>query len=200
MVRVCPIALHYLLGNHKRATRTDTTVAISTERGDTIARRAFEGGELPEAAVDEGVRVDKVGNESGVDRAVDVNLGPALVEEGFDALVEDDEGRGAPGRTAELGIVEVPSPLPPVASSANPTDIGFWRNTEYTFFKKVSPTTQEGAVSVAVLELPSEMSKTAPTQNELPSSTGPRFMSSGLIGHAWPPKDRVTLTWVEQGN
>lgn len=38
----------------------------------------------------------------------------------------------------------------------------------------------------------------APTHIELPSVTAPRFMSSELIGHALPPKERVMLMSVEQ--
>jgi len=97
--------------------------------------------------------------------------------------------------------VEDPPLLPPPApeaSCANPTDIGFWRNTEYTFFKNVSPTTQLGFPDPALV--PRERSNMAPTHIELPCSTGPKFMSCVLIGHAWPPNDKVTLTDVVQGN
>jgi hypothetical protein len=43
-------------------------------------------------------------------------------------------------------VVEVPvEELKPLASCAKPTEAGLARNTEYTFFRKVSPTIQEGA-------------------------------------------------------
>jgi hypothetical protein len=109
------------------------------------------------------------------------------------------EGIGAPGSFADVvGIAVDPLPLlgEPEASAANPTDIGFWRNTEYTFFKNVSPTTQNGPVPV----FPSEISKMAPMQSELPSCKAPRFISCVLIGHAWPPNERAILTSVVQGN
>jgi len=160
-----------LLCRSNQRTARDRRVDASTEKGATIERIAFDpAGEFPDDD---------------------------------DEFVEDPEGSGTPGMEAAVVGAEDPSDDPPLLlapedSCANPTDIGLWRKTEYTFFKNVSPTTQLGAPVPA--SLPRERSNMAPTHIELPCSTWPRFMSSALIGHAWPPKDRVMLSDVVQGN
>lgn len=103
-------------------------------------------------------------------------------------------------------VVEEPLPLgapdPPATleSCANPTEPGLpARKTEYTFFKKESPTTQEGLPEPEGMLLPRLRSKIAPRHCELPRETWPIFMSAALIGQALPPKESVTSTEVEQG-
>jgi len=91
---------------------------------------------------------------------------------------------------------------PPAAeeSWANPMDGGDEaRNTEYTFLRKVAPTTQEGLSPPAGISLPKLKSKTEPTQRRLPLSV-PMFISTVLILHDLPPKAIVTETLVVQGN
>lgn len=110
---------------------------------------------------------------------------PGVDELGEDVPVPEDdwEGNGNSGMVAEDSDGEVDELELATfdASCANPTDTGFWRKTEYTFFKNVSPTTQFGVPAYA--SVPMEISNMAPRHIELPSSTGPRFMSSELMGH-----------------
>jgi len=159
-------------------------------------------GEEPLSVGEPKFGIDRVGNGFKVGAAPDVNGVVGLLDGDADAPGDDFEGIGGrPGREAEVDgdEVEPPPPPPPLPTScANPTDIGFWRNTEYTFFKNVSPMTHVGPSDPT--SLPMVRSNMDPTQSELPSSTGPRFMSSESIDHAWPPNDKVTCTEVEQGN
>jgi hypothetical protein len=92
--------------------------------------------------------------------------------------------------------------LPPVAAESwpNPMDGGEARNTVYTFFRKVSPTTQEGLSPPGGISLPMLKSKIAPMQRELVDDNGPRFISSGLMDHDLPPKAIEMETLVEHGN
>lgn len=62
-----------------------------------------------------------------------------------------------------------PVPVPPAAVDnwANPTDGGEERNTEYTFFRNVSPTTQVGVELSGILLVPRLRSKTAPRHKGL---------------------------------
>lgn len=95
-------------------------------------------------------------------------------------------------------VVEEPLPLgapdPPakLESCANPIEGGSARKTEYTFFKKVSPISQEGLPEPEGMSLPRPRSKMAPRHCELPIEIWPRLMSVAFIGHALPPKESVT--------
>jgi len=95
-------------------------------------------------------------------------------------------------------VVEEPLPLgapdPPATleSCANPIEGGSARKTEYTFFKKVSPTTQEASPGPGEVLLARPISMMAPMHCELPREIWPRFMSVTFIGHALPPKESVT--------
>jgi len=78
---------------------------------------------------------------------------------------------------------------PPAAleSSANPTEAGSDLKTEYTFFRKVSPTTQLGFPPPASMLDPLVRSKIPPTQRSDEELGLPKFISALLIGHALPP-------------
>jgi len=82
---------------------------------------------------------------------------------------------------------------PPAAfdSSAKPIDGGVARNTEYTFLRKTSPTTQLGLPLPPALE-PKLRSKIPPRHWDDCDEVLPRFISSLLSGHDLPPKAIVT--------
>jgi len=93
-------------------------------------------------------------------------------------------------------------PVPPAAVDnwANPTDAGEERNTVYTFFRNVSPTTQVGLLLSGILFEPRLRSKMAPRHKGfLPLLIWPALKSSGLIGHDWPPKPNATVIFGLQG-
>jgi len=69
-----------------------------------------------------------------------------LVEVG----VDDPENDTCTGFGEEVPVEE----LKPLASCAKPTEAGLARNTEYTFFRKVSPTIQEGALELPLVMVP----------------------------------------------
>jgi len=94
----------------------------------------------------------------------------------------------------------VPDEPAAAESWAKPTDGGVIRNTEYTFFKKVSPTTQLGFPDPLTMLLPMLRSNIAPRHRELVRDSWPRFMSVGLIGHNLPPNERLMEMLVVQGN
>lgn len=112
------------------------------------------------------------------------------------------EGRGTPVpvTVAEPIVPEgVPDEPPALLDScAKPTDAGLARKTLYTFFKNVSPTTQLGLPFPLDTEDPRSSTKIPPMH--MLFSITPRFMSSGLMGHAEPPNAMDTLTVVEHGN
>jgi len=60
--------------------------------------------------------------------------------------------------------------------------------------------TQGGFPLPGVMVLPRLRSKIPPTHCVLPVDTGPMFISAGLIGHVFPPKDKLIETLVVQGN
>lgn len=146
------------VGIQRTVTRIDARLAISSKMGDTIERAPFAVKGLSEEReksknniqVGEGSPAESVPLVEGkvkpvVDppRPADVNLVLVLLERDLDALrpVAEVEGRGLPGRAAEVvgADVDPPALLPLLpesepASWANPTDCGVWRNTEYTFF------------------------------------------------------------------
>jgi len=94
----------------------------------------------------------------------------------------------------------VPDPPAAVDNWANPTDAGEERNTVYTFFRNVSPTTQVGLLLSGILFEPRLRSKMAPRHKGLrPLLIWPALKSSGLIGHACPPKANATVIFVLQG-
>jgi hypothetical protein len=64
--------------------------------------------------------------------------------------------------------------------------------------KNVAPTTQFGLPFPLMMLLPRLRSKMPPMHCVLPVETGPRFISTGLIGHVWPPNDMEMLTFVLQ--
>ncbi len=74
---------------------------------------------------------------------------------------------------------------------AKPTEGGFARKTEYTFFRKVSPTIQPGPLLLDWVN-----SKIDPTH--WPLEICVNLKSAGEIDHDWPPKENATLTGVEQ--
>src|ERR1700722_14588791 len=78
-------------------------------------------------------------------------------------------------------------------SCANPTAGGLNLNTEYTFFKNESPTTQYGGPTQDA-----GMEENAPTHIEsFPSN--PVLKSAGDICHCSPPNDMLTVTGMRQG-
>lgn len=85
--------------------------------------------------------------------------------------------------------------LKPLASCAKPTAGGSARKTEYTFFKKVSPTIH---IAPKPPSLRAPASKIAPAH--MSEVTVPTFMSTGLIFQSVPPKDMETVILVLQGN
>jgi hypothetical protein len=58
--------------------------------------------------------------------------------------------------------------------------------------KKVSPITQDGLPEPEEELLARPISMMAPKHCELPFEIGPAFISVAFIGHALPPKERVT--------
>jgi len=77
------------------------------------------------------------------------------------AVVADGEPEVGPGGPA------APDPPAAVDNWANPTDAGEERNTEYTFFRNVSPTTQVGLELSGILLAPRLRSKMAPRHKGL---------------------------------
>jgi len=103
-----------------------------------------------------------------------------------------------------LGVLVVvglePEVLDPLASCAKPTAGGFAWYTEYTFFRNVSPTIQDGVPWPLPTVLP--MSKIPPTHIwvvEPVLVTLPRFMSAALMGQLVPPKEMETEMAVLHG-
>jgi len=90
--------------------------------------------------------------------------------------------------------------LNPLASCAKPTAGGFAWYTEYTFFRNVSPTIQDGTPWPLPTVLP--ISKIPPTHNwavvPVPVKV-PRFMSAALMGQLVPPKEMETEMAVVHG-
>jgi hypothetical protein len=77
-----------------------------------------------------------------------------------------------------------------LASAAKPTEAGFARKTAYTFFRNVSPMIHAG-------ELPTEeYAKIEPRHSLFESSVS--LKSFDEMGQVWPPKEKATLTVVEQ--
>jgi len=74
-------------------------------------------------------------------------------------------------------------------SCANPTAGGWNLNTEYTFFKKVSPT-----IHLRGDEAGNSTAKNAPMHIELLPCNAPALKSAGEICHCGPPNDMVTVT------
>jgi len=93
----------------------------------------------------------------------------------------------------------VPDPPAKSDSCAKPIEGGEERKTLYTFFRKVSPTTQLGFPDPLGRLLPKLRSKIAPVQSELPRPAGPKFMSLVLIGHDLPPNAKLTFILDEHG-
>ena len=80
-------------------------------------------------------------------------------------------------------------------SCANPTAGGWNLNTEYTFFKNVSPTTHWGSPGPN-----GGMGMNAPRHIELFPFNAPALKSAGEISHCGPPNDMLTVTFVLHGN
>jgi len=112
------------------------------------------------------VTVESVRNaENVVDTAFEIES-PVGEEEPALAVPEDPVGE-------EESAEAVPDPPAAVDNWANPTDGGEERNTEYTFFRNVSPTTQLGLEEPpAILLVPRLRSKMAPMHKTVrPSRT-----------------------------
>jgi len=92
-----------------------------------------------------------------------------------------------------------PDPPARLESWAKPTEGGDARNTEYTFFRKVSPMTQVGLPDPLWMLVPILRSKIEPRHFELPRSSWPLFMSCVLIGHVLPPNENDTETEAVHG-
>jgi hypothetical protein len=92
--------------------------------------------------------------------------------------------------------------LKPLASCAKPVEVGLARKTEYTLFRNVSPTIQEGTLEPVPTVLP--ISKIPPAHiGEVAAvlvldktMMVPRFMSRGLICQLVLPKDMEIVTLV----
>jgi hypothetical protein len=64
-------------------------------------------------------------------------------------------GRGVkPVTCTGFGSEDPIEELKPLASWAKPTAAGLARKTEYTFFRKVSPTIQAGALPIPISKIP----------------------------------------------
>lgn len=105
-------------------------------------------------------------------------------------------GRGVkPVTCTGFGSEEPVEELKPLASWAKPTAGGLARKTEYTFFRKVSPTIQLGTLPMPISKIPPahiwEVALALPVI-VLPVIVllrVPRFMSRGLIAQFVPPKE-----------
>jgi len=128
------------------------TRARSAQRHNMITIVTVESLRNAENAVDIAALENPVGKVPGVDV-------PAVVADMVgEPKVGDPEGP--------------PDPPAAVDNWANPTDAGEERNTVYTFFRNVSPTTQSGAKLTelgGILLEPGLRSKIAPTHKGLPS-------------------------------
>jgi len=130
------------------------------------------------------VTIETIRNEENV-----VNI--RVLEE--EVLVGEEE-------PAVLEADPLPDPPAAVDNLANPTDAGEERKTVYTFFRNVSPTSQEGPPGGRLFSKPALRSKTAPRHKGLlPLLTWPRLKSTGLIGHDCPPKANATVIFELQG-
>ena len=98
------------------------------------------------------------------------------------ALTEPIVGVGTPPASTKFCTFE--------ASAAKPTEGGFARKTLYTFFRNVSPIIHAGELLLA------EYSKIAPRHCPFESSV--TLKSAEEMGQLLPPKERATLTVVEQ--
>jgi hypothetical protein len=98
------------------------------------------------------------------------------------ALTEPIVGVGTPPASTKLCAFD--------ASAAKPTEAGLARKTLYTFFRNVSPTIHAGELLFEVY------SKIAPRHCPFESSVS--LKSAGEMDQLLPPKERATLTVVEQ--
>jgi len=115
------------------------------------------------------VMVESIKNAENVVEIAALEIGDPVGEEdpGVDVPTNVNVGPGEP----EVGDPEDPAPTPdpPAAIDnwANPTDGGDERNTEYTFFRNVSPTIQLGVELFGTFLVPRPRSKKAPTHKGL---------------------------------
>lgn len=100
-------------------------------------------------------------------------------------------GRGVkPVTCTGFGSDDPVDEFSPLASCAKPTAGGLARKTEYTFFRKVSPTIQAGVLPIPISKIPpAHIWEVAFALPIIVLLRVPRFMSKGLIAQFVPPNE-----------